>query len=359
MKICIIIPSIRRFEYWAKYSNDFKKYGHEPDIYVIDEEYGEARDNNKVLMGNQVEFFGRKERQQWFKDRDLEDSVIPPKAHAEISFGLLVAYEMGDYDMVVFVDDDTYPKDSDFLGKNWMALNSTTNITSDLRKWVNVTGGVYYPRGYPYGERVNPTNLNYESPKTSGTVVLNQGLWTGVPDMNAVDILARGGLDGRCTIDLKVEGSNIIGFGSYVTVCSMNLSFRPEIIPAFYQLYMNREMMHGIDRFDDIWSGVFLKKILDHVGTSMSYGVPLCVHDKQPRDIFRDVKAEMEGLIINETLWKVVDEIELTESGYLNSYFELASKLSEQRHRFHLPDYIEFMCRKMMRWTRLIEKIES
>lgn len=49
----------------------------------------------------------------------------------------------------------------------------------------------------------------------------------------------------------------IVGKGTYLAVCSMNTSFTPEIIPAFYQLYMN---FMGVDRFDDIWSGIFLKK---------------------------------------------------------------------------------------------------
>jgi len=355
MKICVIVPSIRRFEFWPKYANDFAKFGYEPDIYVIDEEHGEARDNNRALMGEDVKFFGRKERQEWFKDRGLTDSVIPPRAHAETSFGLLLAYERGDYDMCVFIDDDTYPKDVNYLGNHWKALNTTMKIKSDVKKWINVTGS-YFPRGYPYGERVNPTTFSREV-KELGEIVLNQGLWTNVPDLNAVDILTRGGMDGRCIEEIKVRENYVVDYDNYVTVCSMNLAFRPEIIPAFYQLYMSREAMYGIDRFDDIWSGLFLKKVLDHIGKNMTYGLPLCVHEKYPRDVFRDIKAEMEGLIINEVLWKVVDEIELTESGYLNSYAELAVKLLERKDRFHLPDYIDYMVRKMNRWTKLIEKI--
>lgn len=355
MKVCLIVPSIRRFEFWPKYTMNFKEYGHEPDVFVIDEEYGEIRDNNRALMGDEVKFFGVKERLKWFLDRGLRDSVIPPRSHAETSFGLLLAYE-GEYDMIVFIDDDTYPWAGDFLGTHWKALNEVDGVATSNAKWINVTDS-YYPRGYPYGERVNPTYFAHKG-ETPSEFVLNQGLWTKVPDMNAVDILARGGLDGRTKGKANLDGNFAVDYGNYATVCSMNLAFRPEIIPAFYQLYMSREAPYGIDRFDDIWSGVFLKKILDHLGKGMVYGYPLCVHDKYPRDVFRDVKAEMEGIIINETLWKVVDEIELTESDYLNCYAELALELLGNKGRFHLPDYIEFMCRKMIRWTKLMEKIE-
>lgn len=357
LKCCVIIPSIRRFDHWGKYRDNFEKYGHEPDIIVIDEEDGEARAGNRALIGGDVQFFGREERKKWFKDRGLADTVIPPRSHAETSFGLLLAYERGGYDVVHFIDDDTYPgQHSDYLGVHWSALNGGCELVKSAGSWINVTGS-YYPRGFPYSQRHWPKLPLYGGVDRPGEVVLNQGLWMGVPDMNAVDILAGGGMDGRCGGEVQLDGNSLVGCGNYVTVCSMNLAFRPEIIPAFYQLFMSREDLYGIDRFDDIWSGLFLKKVLDHLGKGMSYGYPLCVHDKSPRDIFRDVRAEMEGLIINEVLWKVVDEIELTEGDYLNCYRELATKLGAQSKRFHKPDYIEYMSNKMVRWTKLIEKI--
>jgi hypothetical protein len=51
----------------------------------------------------------------------------------------------------------------------------------------------------------------------------------------------------------------------------MNTSFVSKIIPAFYQLYMKHM---GVDRFNDIWSGIFLKKIVDHLGDNISLGTP-------------------------------------------------------------------------------------
>lgn len=359
MKACIIIPSVRKFEHWDKYRSNFEKYGHEPDIIVIDEEDGEARARNRALISGDVQFFGGEERRKWFLDRNLADTVIPPRSHAETSFGLLLAYERGGYDVVHFIDDDTYPDPhSDYLGVHWSALNGGCELVKSTRKWINATGS-YYPRGFPYSQRYESESLLRGGEGGPREIVLNQGLWRGVPDMNAADILARGGMDGRCDGEVEVDRNFLVGYGNYVTVCSMNLAFRPEIIPAFYQLFMSREAVYGIDRFDDIWSGLFLKKVLNHLEKGMSYGYPLCFHDKSPRDIFRDIRAEMEGLIINEVLWKVVDEIELTGGDYLNCYRELAEKLGAQSKRFHKPDYIDYMSKKMGRWTKLIEKIMS
>lgn len=353
MKPCIIVPSIRGLEEWSRsYLANFHKYGYSPDIIMVDEDHRKTRSENKKLLP-EAEFYGIKERKKWFKDRKLVkySNLIPKRSHAETSFGLLVTYERG-YDMVVFSDDDTLASKEDFLGTHWKNL-ANMPLLYMTNKWINVTGGLYHPRGFPYSQRRNPElSSEFRKPKE---VVLNQGLWTFVPDMNAVDILASGGLDGVVYTPLDIKQSYTAPVGSYLTVCSMNLSFLPEIIPAFYQL---PEGEYGIGRFDDIWSGLFLKKILDHLGRGMSYGKPVCTHNKQPRNVFKDIRAELEGMVINEKLWKVIDKIELSGSEYIECYQELAEQLSKEASEFHIPYYIKHMCKKMILWTRLIEKLQ-
>lgn len=359
MKVCVIVPTIRRFEHWEQYRRNFSKNGWKStDIIVVDEEEGKVRNYNREVIGEDAEFYGRAEREQWFRDRGLVDEVIPIRSHAETSFGLLVSYERF-YDMVLFIDDDTHPKKrDDFLGLHADGLYSEVgrvNCALVHRRWANVTRGFYYPRGFPYDCRIGGDLFFGE---VAGDCVLHQGIWTNVPDMNAVDILAKGGLDGIIYKNLGAVVIEDVPLGVYTTVCSMNLSFKPEIIPAFYQLYQGRVRDFFVNRFDDIWSGVFLKRIIDHLGKKMSFGPPVCVHDKYPRDIFRDIRAELEGMVINEVLWKVVDEIELTEKDYLGCYRELAEGLQKRNDRFHMPRYIDFLAGKMLEWVKLIEKLK-
>lgn len=158
--------------------------------------------------------------------------------------------------------------------------------------------------------------------------VLNMGLWIGHPDLDAVTILYHEGLDGRCRIngeDLKRE-KVVVDKGTYFAVCSMNTSFVSKVIPAFYQLYMN---YLGVVRFDDIWSGIFIKKIADHLGDNICLGIPLVYHDKRARNIFKDLKKEIEGIAINEILWKIVDETNLFGKDYYECYLELANELEK------------------------------
>jgi hypothetical protein len=136
----------------------------------------------------------------------------------------------------------------------------------------------------------------------------------------------------------------------------MNTSFQRKIVPAFYQLYMK---VMGIDRFDDIWSGLFIKKIADHLGDNISLGKPVVSHNKRPRSTFADLKAELEGIIINEMLWKVVDSVELNCKDYFECYLELANKIkkaeifNEKVHR----DFINLQVDKMNLWLEIVDKV--
>jgi len=89
----------------------------------------------------------------------------------------------------------------------------------------------------------------------------------------------------------------------YLTVCSMNLAFRREVIPAFYQFPMD-DNAWDVGRFDDIWSGVLLKRAADLVGGDVYNGAPLCEHNKAPRSTFDDLANEVAGLELNEHFWE-------------------------------------------------------
>jgi len=138
----------------------------------------------------------------------------------------------------------------------------------------------------------------------------------------------------------------------------MNTAFLPEIVPAFYQLYNN---FMGIDRFDDIWSGIFLKKIADHLGKKVCLGAPMVNHRKRPRDTFRDLRKELEGMIINEKLWTLADEVEIEGSTYWDAYYSLIRELEKKIPKaFSEPRYRRFLkvqLQKMRFWLKITEDL--
>ena len=349
MKSLVIIPSIRATDNFGKYAANFAKFGHSPDIMVIDET-DENREEIKFQFAQHdqfnIEFFGVAERREWFKIQGLgdPDDIIPQRAHNETSFGLLVAY-IHDYDMILFVDDDTYPEEKvDFLGTHWIALNSSAPLIENYSGcWIN-THPKYFVRGFPYDQRdkhtVQTTYNCEEKP------ILSMGLWLGIPDLNGIDYLCYNPKHEKFLAPRRVT----VAQNQFIPVCSMNLAFKPEIIPAFYQLWHK-------DRYDDIFSGLFLKKIADCLGECIRFGSPYCVHDKAPRNLFDDIRAELQGMELNEVLWRKLLEIDLHEESWLGCYRELASKIYKKFRGSRFDDYVWVMTQKMQCWTDIMEKL--
>jgi hypothetical protein len=348
MKTCVIVPTVRKFEEWKQYSDNFKKYKHDYDLLII----GEEENVNKDTMP-EGEFWGVKERSNWFASKGLErfEDLIPKKHHAETSFGLLLAHERG-YDMILFLDDDTLPfDDSDFIGTHWRNLNAKNTLTFKTEnEWINAINPEsfrFYPRGYPLNRR-NECRVDKIENSNDGKIVINQGLWQNVPDLNAADYLK------IKEKDLCVDYDFVCGKSNWITICSMNLAFRPEIIPAFYQLPMGEK---SVDRYDDIWSGLFVKKVMDKLNRYVMNGNPLCNHNKYPRSITDDIRKEALGLSINELLYQALDKIELKHDSYGENYKQIANELTELMPETY-REYFRFLSEKMNRWVELVDRIK-
>jgi hypothetical protein len=108
----------------------------------------------------------------------------------------------------------------------------------------------------------------------------------------------------------------------------MNLAFRREVVPAFYQLPMD-DNEWDVGRFDDIWSGVFLKRAADVLGHDVLTGYPLCEHNKAPRPTFDDLNNEVPGLELNEHLWEHVDDVAGEADSYAEAFAAMADRLAE------------------------------
>jgi hypothetical protein len=143
--------------------------------------------------------------------------------------------------------------------------------------------------------------------------------------------------------DFTVAKSN------YLTVCSMNMAFRRDMVPALYRFKM-LDNPWKIDRFDDIWSGLVVKKICDSIDYKIITGKPFCQHNKGPRSTFRDLLGESPGLEPNETLYKLIDEAEMHGDTF-EKVSAIAGKMRESKHPFvsysgnHLSLWVEMLKR--------------
>jgi hypothetical protein len=364
--LCVIVPTIRDFHIMKDYFKNAREGNFDlgrMHVLLVTEDFCETDKMKKMLNEEDVEgeIFGQKDRDAWFKENGIENfsDLVPKKSHAETSFGLLWMWA-NNFENGIFIDDDTLPVGKDYFGTHMKNLdfNGEIDVVSSDKKWVNV---LYqkkeriYPRGYPYS-CMNET-FSAEKKKISN-VVASQGLWTNNPDLDAVRILINGGLDGVSTVYTKEEdfkNNFSVERGNYLTVCSMNLAFKKEIIPCFYQLPMD-DNPWKVGRFDDIWSGVFLKRACDILGKQMINGFPLCQHNKAPRSTFKDLNSEVPALEINEYLWSIVEEID-AGGNYFSIYNAFADVLEKKDFNFISLDFIRFMAQKMRKWTECLDKL--
>jgi len=369
MKIDIVVVSINELETMKLEAID----GGDHDLRFVIVDEGDVkvrRRNSKILESHSFVHYGPRERTRWFRSRFGRSykkflSVIPERAHAETSFGFLVAFEE-EPDLVLELDDDTVPS-SRLVERHAKALFDEDGVRVDSKcKWYNTIENMklnfdktIFPRGHPYEPEARSMDYKWET--NSGKCVLNMGLWIGDLDLDALTILYNGGMNGKCSIAGKKckRDRVIIQPGVYFAICSMNVAFIPKVIPAFYQLYMN---YLGVDRFDDIWSGLFLKKIADNLGDNICLGEPTVIHNKRPRNTMQDLRKELDGMIVNEKLWTVVDQIDIAGDSYFDAYRSLADSLKRfVPVTFQDPLHKKFMLtqiEKMKLWLKIIDKLD-
>ncbi|MFT4921755.1 MAG: hypothetical protein ACI8XM_000961 [Haloarculaceae archaeon] len=371
--VCVIIPTIREYECLRAYVDNAHRHGFDTDrlhVVLVTEDFCETDAMAAMLdeEGISGEVFDGTSREQWLEGHGVGeyDHLVPAASHAQTSFGLLYMWAH-DFEYGVFIDDDTLPHPEwDFFGRHLQNLQyegPVESVRSD-EQWVNVLyqnadeHGLY-PRGYPYSamdETIETDTTHVDD------VVASQGLWTNVPDLDAVRILMDGDLQGQAQTRTSADdftGDFVAEDGQYLTVCSMNLAFRREIIPAFYQLPMD-DNPWDVGRFDDIWSGVFLKRACDVLDTHIYNGDPLCEHNKAPRSTFSDLTNEVHGLELNEHVWEIVDDAGSGATTYAGVFEAMAHELIEGDFEdYENGEFLNYVGEHMLDWLDCLDALSA
>ncbi|UIP01453.1 alpha-1 4-glucan-protein synthase (plasmid) [Halobaculum sp. CBA1158] len=370
--ICVVVPTIREYECLRSYVDNAREHGFDTDrlfFVLVTEDFCDTDAMEAMLEEEGVDgaVFDGSAREAWFADHDADEfaHLIPAASHAQTSFGLLYMWAHERFEYGVFIDDDTLPHpEDDFFGTHMANLayeGEVESVRSD-ESWVNVlyqSDTDLYPRGYPYAamdETVETTTERVDD------VVASQGLWTNVPDLDAVRILMDGDLQGQAETRTKrgdFERDFVASEGQYLTVCSMNLAFRREVIPAFYQLPMDDNEWE-VGRFDDIWSGLFLKRAADVLGKQVYNGGPLCEHNKAPRSTFDDLANEVAGLELNEHVWEVLDGVGEDADSFEAAFAEMADALAEgDFSQWNNGAFLNYCGEHMRTWLDCLDRVEG
>ncbi len=316
MKAAIVVPTIREAnitKFLDAWSTEFK--GH--TVIVVEDNPERSFD----LARHDTLHYSWKDIDEELGEHSW---IIPRRTDCVRSYGYYKAYQEPGIDMIVTLDDDCYPDTPNFLQSHFARISSETTS----RAWIN-TGVGGFPRGMPYHamDRVRPCAINH-------------GMWSNVPDLDAITQLA------NARFNQPFEAINqVIPVGGYFPMCGMNLAWRSEVTPVMYFLLMG-QLEWPFDRFGDIWCGVFAKKICDHLGVSITSGDPLIEHQRAS-NVWQNLGKEVAGYEVNETLWRNVDAIRLTKGSYKECYVELAAKLPM------VGDYWDRLRQAMALWTEL------
>lgn len=344
MKVTVVVPTIRE--------NSIQRFLEEWNVH-----FSRRKVTVIVVEDNLQKTFEIKPSLYKFKllhyawsdiENDLgKDSwIIPRRSSAIKAYGFMRAYHLKS-DVIISLDDDCYPLEKyipkfnkkDFVRSHLDALFINKEIEEAWFPTMQMFDDVR-PRGLPY--------KNVKRIVSPNDVFLSHGLWANVPDFDGTTQL-------KVTKIPTIEQyfvKGVVPRHTYFPMCGMNIAWKREITPALYFMLMGKDAKDhpwGFDRFDDIWAGVFAKKICDHLGYRIVSGSPVIWHDRASNP-HTNVQKEKTGVVVNEKLWEVVDAIELRSDSVIECYKEIARKLPGT------SDYFKKLKKAMIIWANLFDK---
>lgn len=327
MKIFVVIPTIRSLSFLDAWGEEFKTC----NLIIVEDH--KTREISAPAGG-----FRQTHHYSWSDiHADFgEDEWIFSRQNAGIrSYGFWKAHTLG-ADVVITLDDDCYPSDKHFVKQHLDNLSSRAP-----EAWFPTFPHpeYMYARGYPYDVR------------NKHRVVVSHGLWSNKMDMDAKTQLRIGDVN----ISAYPPTRQYVPFGYFFPMSSMNLAFTREALPLMYFPLMGKDPQGkpwGYDRYDDIWAGVFAKKILDHLGLAVVNGSPFVEH-KKASDPSVNLQKEQAGMKENEDMWKRTAAIRLTGDTVTACYEEIAEVVVS----WNTP-YFTALGSAMRAWIRLFDSSE-
>lgn len=328
MKATIVIPTCRDISFLEEWK--------ETDL--INQHLIVVEDKKEITgvppEGWDIERYSHKEIDDELKDKAW---IIPNGDGGIRSFGIYKAFQYGYTNPNAFticLDDDVYPLNSTskFVQQHQEILMSETKTGP----WFNqIQNSDVFPRGFP----VNPKW------RKNRRIVLNMGLWKDNPDLSAFEYFKEGYDE---TKEIKFTAGTI-PYGQFFCLSSMNVAFDNIMTPAMYHMWTGTAS--GVYRYDDVWAGMFSKKIADHLGFAMTMGDPTVVH-RRKSDPKKSLQKEIYGMTLHERFWASIDNAILEGDNVLDCYLELA----DQTEFFGVTNHINFfkkLGKAMETWARL------
>jgi reversibly glycosylated polypeptide/UDP-arabinopyranose mutase len=314
MKVGIVVPTIRENSI-----NEFLEKWNFPSyckLFII-----EDNPQRKFELSKNVFFHG-----SWQNFENIKNNwIFSKKCGGGIrSFGFYAAWQEG-CDYILSLDDDCLPT-KDCNGTR-LIEEHIKQVETDNGRWLWTTKEIR-PRGVPY------INKGHEN-----ETLINMGFWKKNADFDAPTQLAHG------SIEVPLKAWDPLPKGYYAPICGMNLFFKIEAVEMMFQPLMGKT--YGVWRFDDIWCGVIIKKICDHLNFLIRTGEPSVSHSRAS-DVWSNLKKEVDGLKANEEFWEIIDNVQLKGETISDCYLEIADVLKKREE-----EYCKLLGVAMEKWVGL------
>ena len=199
--------------------------------------------------------------------------------------GFFQAYVDG-ADVIVTLDDDVRPGNERNVFDVFREV-----LTEGVPVWVDPLLN-YRSRGYPkHNVGLIPVSFHV-------------GSFLTIPDVDG-ETQIRYAASFATSPPLYVPRPTIVPAGQLIPVNGGVCAWRRELSPYVHYTVWDAEL--GYFRFDDIWMGIILKRLLDHCGLAMSYGPPSVRHIRAS-DPERNAELEANAKRFNETFCSRLDE---------------------------------------------------
>jgi hypothetical protein len=260
------------------------------------------------------------------------------------NLGFVAAAELFNFDYLLTLDDDVSPC-NDREGRDTIHAHLNAFEQPIITDWCptftyKANSTIFLPRGVPYKNRIAYPDLSH-------------GIWIGVLDW-----------DGETQLFLESRNlplgkasfyQGCIPRGALFPLCGMNVMIRRRILPYFYYAPMGPDTQLPLNRFGDIWMGIFLKKKMDSLGLYCVSGMSAVVHERASNSQ-KNFELEQLGREWNEmdffVHWKdcpvgrntkarkYFKMYESLRSRYANLIYSIPIPEDRQWHNIEFPRYL-------------------
>jgi len=367
MKTAIVMTTIHIPHLLEGYANNFRKYGHKNIEFIVVGDLKTPTSVEKVIKnirqtGFEAEYLDITKQRKWMQQFPVLEQMIPYNSDNRRNIGYLTAVERG-ADTIISIDDDNYVKEEDYLaGHQIVGTNQTLRTAESSNHWFNICSMLetepkrtIYPRGFPYSKRWKD-DAHFTT--STGRVVINAGLWLSDPDVDAITNLSMP----VKTIAINSE-QVMLAPKTFATINTQNTAFHRDVLPCYYYIVMEKQINgHFFNRYGDIWSGLFARRIVDQVGDRITFGHPLAEHRRNTHDLLKDFRDELWGVILTDEIVPVIESLHLTKRTYSEAYVELAEGLeaaihSSDKHSNDIKAYFSLITENIKTWVDVCTKV--